>query len=97
MCEISAREVCAFKEQTREVSVFNEEMRKYAFSMKKHEGYALSMKKRAALGVGIARDVRFAPQRLPLNWAVSVLGEISVGLRKMMQSEESSSVIQRHR
>lgn len=58
MCEISTREVCAFKEETRK--------------------YALLRKKSAALGV--ERDVGFAPQRLPLDGTVSVLGEISVGL-----------------
>ena len=38
------------------------------------------MKKCAALGDGVECEVRFAPQRLPLDGTVSVLGEISIGL-----------------
>ena len=40
----------------------------------------LLRKKSAALGDGVECEVRFAPQRLPLDRTVSVLGEISVGL-----------------
>lgn len=68
MCEISTRNKDVYV--TCEVCAFKEATRKYAFLMKK----------RAALGDGIECEVRFAPQRLPLDGTVSVLGEISIGL-----------------